>query len=204
MAEPLITIRPDASWEELEEVLRTAPQQYARAEKRAMRGLKRWITRRVMQVISKALKVSQKTVKSAVKPRVTLRGDNAVQVYISLRPIAVHKLGNVRWTPYLGIGSRPRSRPKAPGKGRGARVGREVYPGSWSWGSLAKRGARAGRLVFERGPGGRPRVVTKEIDAPITAGIDAIMPEINDRVRFEMRRALDAERYLATRRRAAA
>jgi hypothetical protein len=203
MAEPILTIRPDASWDAFAEVLRTAPEQYKRAEKRAMQAMKRWITRRVLQVIARALKISQKAAKSAVRPQVALRGDNAVLVFIPLRPVAVHKLGTVRWTPYLGVGSRPKSRPKAPGKGKGARVGRELYAGSWSWGGRAKKGEKAGRLVWERGPGERPRVVTKEVDGLITRGIDEVMPEIAERVRFEMRRALGAEKYLAAKRRAA-
>jgi hypothetical protein len=196
MAEPLITITPDASWEAFAEMLRAAPKQYARAEKRAMRAMKRWMTRRILQVLSKALKVSQKVAKTAVKPSVTLRGDNSVLVYVSLRPIAVHKLGTVRWTPYLGPGSRPKRRPKAPGKGKGARVGKDLYPGSWAW--------KPKGPVWERDASDKPRVVTKEVDDLITRGVDEIMPEIGERVQFEMRRALQAERYLEARRQGAA
>jgi len=222
---PTITISVDPAWANLAAVLATTPKDFERAEARAFRALGVWVGRQVSRAVAKVIGATQKNLRSLGRVRIT-RSPKGVDIWIGTNPVAVHKLGKVTWTPYRGAGSRPKARPKAPGRGRGARVGKNLYPGSWSWGA----GSQTGELVMRRSTAGAPQaqpqtqpggrdgrgrfrravtqptdraapleVVTADINEPVQARMRELTPVIQARLSYEMQRALRAVQYATPR-----
>jgi hypothetical protein len=198
---PTITISVDPAWANLAAVMSTTPKDFERAEARAFRALGVWVGRQVSRAVAKVIGATQANVRKLGRVRIN-RGPKGVDIWIGTNPVAVHKLGNVTWTPYRGKGSRPKARPKAPGRGRGARVGGKLYPGSWSWGA----GSQTGASVMRRTGAERDaavEVVTADINDPVQARMRELKPVIQARLSYEMTRALRAVQYATPRKKAA-
>jgi len=144
------------------------PEAAARAMARTNRLMEPWLARQAARAASKATGTAQHGWRDywTSKPRFHVEpvmANNlpvAVSIWLGTNPVPVHRLGNVKWT--------------APRRGRrgrrsaGARVGRKVYPGSWSWGA----GSKTGTAVMRRtSPERKPieRVEEEAHDAVMTA-----------------------------------
>lgn len=99
------------------------PQRTDRAIARALRKLATWLKRQVLRAASEASAIPQRFFQRAMRYYVTLT-PVGLSVWIGTNPIKAHRLGAVRWTRRM----------------TGARAGRKLYPGSWSWGARGKTG----------------------------------------------------------------
>ncbi|WP_200249546.1 hypothetical protein [Thiococcus pfennigii] len=147
------------------------PAGVARARRQARRKLAAWLRREVIRAVAKAAEVTQKALKTLVR-FVVSQGEDGIRIWIGTNPIKAHHLGTVRWTRRM----------------RGARVGRRLFPGSWSWGV----GSRTQSAVMERTGDTRLPIapVTVEVHDKIMAAIDALLPDVAQRFEYEMERAL--------------
>ena len=163
-------------------ILGAIPAKVAKAERRAMRALSKWVERQVLRAASQELGVTQKALKAAarIKSKAT---DQIVKVWIGTNPVKAHFLGTVRWTPLLGPGSRPGRKPS---RMAGARAGKRQFPGSWSWGEGSKTGKtimrRTGQFV-QTGARRRERIaaVTVPVHDAMARRLDNMAPEIAER-----------------------
>jgi hypothetical protein len=110
------------------------PEAAARAMGRANRKLETWLKRVAVRAASRAVGFPQRywmqALRFYIEPVVVNGLPVAVSVWIGTNPVPVHRLGDVRWTRRM----------------KGARVGRELYPGMWSWGE----GSKTGIAVMQR------------------------------------------------------
>lgn len=145
-----------------------APQAIARAQARAAKKLETYARRQVLRAASQASGAPQKTLLTLIRFRATRIGAMGLSIWVGTNPIKLHHLGTVTWQQRTAGGRYT----------KGARVGRKVYPGTWSWG----RG-KTGPGVMERTTSDRLpiRAVTVEIHEAVRARIDAILPEIGAR-----------------------
>lgn len=190
MSAPLITLDSHGTIERARATLGRMPAGTERARRRALRQTLTWIKRQVLRAAAAGAEIPQKQFAALLRFHSGQRPDGGVSIWVGTNPIAAHRLGTVVWAPYRGAGSRPRGRPKTPGKGTGARVGRRVFPGSWSWGP----GSRTGTAVMQRL--GAERLPIERVNVPvherIQARIGALQPAIND---FFEKKLLQQLRY---------
>ena len=150
------------------------PRRIDRATRRALRKLMTWIKRQVLKEAAAASGTTQKALKAALRYRATTTDAGGIDIWIGTNPIKAHYLGRVRWTPRM----------------KGARVGRRLFPGSWSWGP----GSKTGPAVMERLPSARRLPiypVEVEIHDQIAARIRGMEPEINARYKTLMLQELN-------------
>jgi hypothetical protein len=166
-----------------------APEGIARAQRRAAKKLETYARRQVLRAASQASGATQKVLLALIRFRASRVGDMGLSIWVGTNPIKLHHLGTVSWT--------QRKKNERTGKWKmtkGARVGRKVYPGTWSWG----RG-KTGPAVMERTGDTRLPidVVRVDIHDAIRTKIDAIIPEIAARYETllaqELRYALELE-----------
>lgn len=169
--------------------IHAAPGKIDLAERRALRVMRTWVTRQVLQAASKETGITQKALRAAGRIKSTQMA-HAITIWIGTNPIKAHHLGTVVWTPLLGPGSRHNRKPS---RMAGARVGKRQFPGSWSWGEGSKTGpaimhrtgifGRLGKLNLER-----IDVVTVPVHEAMERRLNALRPEIPQRFDIEFRR----------------
>lgn len=176
----------------LRSLLEAWPVEADRATKRALRKLTTWIRGRVLREVAKAAEVTQKTFRLLLRFRVTQK-DTWLSVWVGTNDIAAHHLGHVRWTRKMA----------------GARAGRRLFAGAWSWpvGKAVKTDGLVMRRTGERGRiptrplqnqgarGGQPlERIDKEtvaIHAAVQAAINGLRGEIEERFETLMRQELN-------------
>jgi hypothetical protein len=179
MSEVPFDIRIDArgTLEAVRRQLDGWPRGVETARKRAMRKLGTWLQRQVLREVAREAQVTQKVLKTLVRFRLT-REEIGLRIWIGTNPIKAHHLGNVRWTRRM----------------QGARVGRRLFPGSWSW----SQGRTAGLVMERTGRRGRnnnPRleridVVRESIHERARRAVDRLRPDINERLQTLMMQEL--------------
>lgn len=176
------------------------PSDIRRAKAAASRGLVKYVEREIARALSAATGAPQKTFKATkgqsgarAKSRVfwDIGKTGTLQIWVGTDPLPLHYIGKVTWRRYIGKGSRPKNRPKAAGKGLGARVGRYgVVPGSFGFmsGNTMLAAARQGSE-----PDARVDVLKESIHAEAESALQRILPSIEQRWEFEVERALRAQ-----------
>lgn len=150
-------------------ILGAIPAKVAKAERRAMRALSKWVERQVLRAAAQELGVTQKALKAAARIK-SKSTDQIVKVWIGTNPVKAHFLGTVRWTRRM----------------IGARAGKRQFPGSWSWGEGSKTGKtimrRTGQFV-QTGARRRERIaaVTVPVHDAMARRLDNMAPEIAER-----------------------
>lgn len=143
-----------------------------KAQKRALRKLMTWLRRQVLREASAATGASQKALKAALRYRATLT-DTRIDIWIGTNPISAHYLGRVRWTKRM----------------KGARAGRRLFPGSWSWGP----GSKTSKAIMRRKT--ELPLPIERVEVPIhnavSARVNGLLPEIGARYQTLMERELD-------------
>lgn len=175
------------------------PKQIARAQARTYSLMATWMQRRILQEISRATGIPQSRFKKMARlfwSKIGQNGLDGVKFWIGTKPVKVHRLGTVRWTPYLGSPSRPKSKPKSPSRSIGAKVGRKSYPGTWSWPAPAKTAPAVMQRTGTFGRRGNPKLerietVSEPIHASARAALTALMPEIEARFANTLRQQLN-------------
>lgn len=152
-----------------ERELGALPDGIARARRRALRKLMTWLSRHVLRTVSGATAITQRTLKTLMRVQDSLTEDG-ITIWIGTNPIPAHRLGTIRWTRRM----------------QGARAGRRLFPGTWSW-PAARRTAglvmeRTGRFGRRNNPAlERIDRVDVPIDTQVRRAIDGLMPEIEQR-----------------------
>ena len=176
MVGPLVSINDSGTGRAVELALTAIPQAAEKARLRALSKLKTFVESQVAKLVSAELKIPQKTVKALGRVRQTVRGDGAMSIWIGTNDIPVHRLGTVNWSR----------------RQKGARVGRKIYDGTWSWG----KGSRTGIAVMYRGNDDRlPIYVQKaRMHDLVSPRVAALLPAVSERygrlMRQELRYAL--------------
>lgn len=178
----------------LRSLLEAWPVEADRATKRALRKLTTWIRGRVLREVAKAAEVTQKTFRLLLRFRVTQK-DTWLSVWVGTNDIAAHHLGHVRWTRKMA----------------GARAGRRLFTGTWSWpegeavktaGLVMRRTGATGRVptnpIPNRGARRNPPKPLERIDketvaihAAVQAAINGLRGEIEERFETLMRQELN-------------
>lgn len=177
-----IRIDTAGTLERLRAALGDMPKGIERARKRTNRKLATWVRRQVVRSVAQSVGVPQKTLLGLGRFSL-MTSDQGMQVWIGTRPLKAHHLGTVRWTRRM----------------LGARAGRRLFHGSWSWG----KGSKTGPAIMERvesGPGGSRlpiQPVTVPIHETVLARVLGLEPEISERyttlLSQELRYALTVE-----------
>ena len=138
-----------------------APAAVKRAETRALRKLGTWLKRQVLRTVSKSVGTTQKALTTALRYQARAEGGDYV-IWIGTNPIKAQYLGKVTWK---------RSMP-------GAKVGRRLFPGTWSW----NRG-KTGAAVMQRHSDNPADIseVRVEIHDTIDAAVQALVPLVSER-----------------------
>ena len=183
-----IRIDTQGTLERLRRELEAMPDGIARAQRRALRKLSKWMQSQILKEVAAATGATQKTLKALVRYKTTLREDS-LMIWIGTNPLKAHWLGKVKWTRRMA----------------GARAGRRGYPGTWSWSSGPTQG-----LIMQRtgafGRNGNPRleridVVTVPVNDPVLTRLQALQPSIDTRYQTllaqELNYALTVERRRA-------
>ena len=122
------------------------PAKVEKARRRALLRLSTWIKRRIVKLVAESAGTTQKKVTALTRFIPTGRASGNLHIWVGTNPVAAQFLGAVRWTRRMA----------------GARVGRRVFPGTWSWGP----GSKTGTAVMYR-TGGR-----YSYDSPISGPQD--------------------------------
>lgn len=166
----------------LERVIRefgVLPAKIEKARRRAIRKLMSFVRRQILREVAKVAQTTQKVLLTALRYRATLTKSFGIDIWIGTNPLKAHYLGRVRWTRRM----------------KGARVGRRLFLGSWSWGV----GSQTGAAVIRRSGDTRLPIeqVEVEIHEAIKARVDSLIPQINARfetlIRQEIRFSLNVE-----------
>lgn len=132
MSAPLdIRIDTQGTLERLQAEMAAMPRGVERARRRALRKLSTWVQRQALREASAATGATQKVLKTLVRYRASIN-DQRISIWIGTNPLGAHHLGAVRWTPRM----------------TGARAGRRLFPGAWSWSAPRKT---AGVIMQRRG-----------------------------------------------------
>lgn len=138
MSAPLdIRVDTQGTLERLQAQMAAMPRSVERARVRALRKLSTWIQRQALREAAAAAGVTQKLMKTLVRYRASIN-DQRISIWIGTDPIGAHHLGTVRWTPRTRRGQYT----------VGARVGKRVFPRTWSWSEAQKT---AGLVMQRRG-----------------------------------------------------
>ena len=156
-----ISIDAEGALRALERQMARMPAAVDRARKRALRKLSTWVQRQILREAASAAGVTQKLMRTLVRYRAT-RTDDQLSIWIGTNPLKAHHLGTVRWTRRMA----------------GARVGRRLFAGSWSWPD-----GKTGGLVMERSSDARLPidVVTIPIHDAVLRRIEQIKPDVDRR-----------------------
>lgn len=157
-------IDPQGTLKTVAKTLSKMPQQVEKAQRRAMRKLMTWLKRAVLRAAAKAAGTTQKVMRKNLRYDPVLSKDRkGISIWVGTNPLKAHRLGVVRWTRRM----------------KGARAGRRLFEGAWSWGP----GSKTGRAIMERlGDERLPiEVVTVEIHDAVDRAIRQLLPEINSR-----------------------
>jgi len=159
-----IRIGADGSLDRLQRQTAAMPAAVDRARRGAIAKFAPWLRREVLREAAQAAGTSQKVLKVLLRYQTTLREDS-IRIWIGTNEIQAHHLGTVRWSRRM----------------QGARVGRRLFEGAWSWGNSRRM---AGLVVERMGDQRLPvQVVTVPIHDAILRRIQELEPEID--ARFE-------------------
>lgn len=180
MTTPILSINTSGTVARVARELAATPAAIERARTRALRKLATWVQRQVLKAAAEAAGTTQKVIKVLLRFRVTRHGDGAIRIWLGTNPLSAHHLGTVRWTRRM----------------QGARAGRRLFPGSWSWSAPAKT---AGLIMERAGPPRLPiRKVTVAIHDTVSNRLQSLIPAIADRFERlfvqELHYALNLER----------
>lgn len=148
----------------LQRRLRDAPKQIQAARRRAFGKLATWVRRQVARAVSQEANIPQKVFLASKRTATHIAADGGeLVVWVGTRDLPAHRIGTVRWTRRM----------------TGARAGRRLFPGTWSWGP----GSKTGSAIFRRlGPERTPIArETIPIHAAAQRGLDNALPEISAR-----------------------
>jgi hypothetical protein len=194
MSTPIFSVNTAGTVERVARQLAATPQALDRARLRALRKLLTWVQRQVLRAASEASGATQKALKAMMRYQVTTQGNGAIRIWIGTNDIGAHNLGTVRWTRRM----------------QGARVGKALYYGAWSWSPRTPPILTQG-LVMQRNrvwrraskgtyAGKRREMIEKvmvEIHELVSWRIQKLLPEIADRFERlftqELRYALNLE-----------
>jgi hypothetical protein len=126
-----LSIDTAGTFEQVLARLDAIPQGINKAKARALRRLKTWLNRQVAKAVSAATGVTQAKWKALLRLRSGKTATGGIVIWIGTNPIAAQYLGKVTWTRRM----------------KGARAGRQLFPGTWSW--AAKSGAKTGAGIME-------------------------------------------------------
>jgi hypothetical protein len=176
MAAPLININDRGSILAMERAVLAIPQAAEKARRRALTKLKTFVEGQVAKAVSAELSIPQKAVRALGRVRETSQGDGSMSIWIGTNDLPVHRLGTVTWSR----------------KQTGARVSRQLYPGTWSWGKGSKTGSAVKRRV---GASRLPiEMEGKPMHDTVSQRVATILPAVSERygrlMRQEMRFAL--------------
>lgn len=167
----IITVSADESLARVAQTFGRLPEAVDRAKTRALRRLATWIKRRILQAVSAASGIAQKWFSQSMRYRVTLSRDG-LTAWVGTNPVKAHRLGVVRWTRRMS----------------GARVGKRLFPGSWSWG----RGKTQSAVMRRTGASRLPIAVeTVEIHPAILARLEQLQDEARERFETLLRQQLN-------------
>lgn len=192
MTTPILNINTGGTVARVARELAATPQAIERARTRALQKLFTWVQRQVLRMLSAYTGATQKTFKTLLRFRAYRQSNGGLRIWLGTSPIGAHHLGTVRWTRRM----------------LGARVGRQMYRGTWSWQPPVVTG---GLVMFRTGFFNRKRKgryvgkvrediqkVMVDIHEEVMRGMDELMPEIGDRFERlfvqELRYALHLER----------
>jgi hypothetical protein len=152
------------------------PQGIERARKRAMKKLMTWIKRQVMREVAKAAGTTQKTFKTLLRYQATSDPIGNINIWIGTNPVGAHFLGKVSW-------SRKR---------KGAKAGKHLFPGTWSWGE----GSKTKTAIMKRSLSSDPdSAIERESfpihDSVVQAVTTNIQPQMAERFERLMRQELN-------------
>lgn len=175
-----IRIRTDNSIADVIAQFEATAKQIETAKKRAFRKLRTWVQRQVFRAVANAVGTSQKTIKSLsrVNAQISSR-EGALYVWIGTDPIKARYLGKVRWSRRM----------------KGARVGRRLFPGTWSWGPGSKTGSAVMQRIgdYHAGSGEGIEEVRVPIHEEVEQAIESLMPKVDARLISLMRQELNYE-----------
>lgn len=191
MSAPLdIRIDTQGTLERLQAQLARMPRAVETARKRALRKLSTWVQRQALREAAAAAGTSQKVMKTLVRYQARIN-DQRIAIWIGTNPIAAHHLGTVRWTPRTRRGQFT----------VGARVGRRVFPGTWSWSAAART---AGLVMRRRGADRLPiDKVVVPIHQAVLDRMNQLRPDIVARFQTLLRQELNYALHVEAQRGAA-
>jgi len=163
-------ISSNGALERLAEEFAEMPAGIERAKQRALRKLMTWIRRAVLKEAAKAAGVTQKTMRATLRYRAT-RSGGGIHIWIGTNPLEAQYLGAVRWTRRM----------------RGARAGRRLFPGSWSWG----KGSATGSAIMRRES--KDSYPIEPVKVEIHDAIDARLEQMEDEIGERFDRTLAHE-----------
>lgn len=157
-----LRIDTQGTLERLQRQMAAMPQGVERARRRALGKLSTWVQRQILREAATAAGVPQKIIKALLRYRTTRTAD-VLKIWIGTNPLKAHHLGTVKWTRRMA----------------GARAGRRLFAGAWSWPNSRKM---KGLIVQRTGDQRLPvEVVTVEVHQAVLNRIQAIQPAIDAR-----------------------
>jgi len=172
MAAPLVNINDRGSILAMERAVLAIPQAAEKARRRALTKLKTFVEGQVAKAVAAELKIPQNAVRALGRVRETSQGDGSMSIWVGTNDLPVHRLGTVTWTR----------------RQKGARVRREIYPGTWSWGKGSKTGSAVMRRV---GASALPiKMEGKPIHDTVSQRVGTVLPAVSERYGRLMRQEL--------------
>lgn len=179
-----VTIDDQGTIDQVIKRLAAVPDQIKKAEQLTLVRLKDFVLSQVAKAVASATGATQKAFKAIGRVRANSRGDGTLVIWIGTNAISASRLGEVTWTRRM----------------KGAKAGRRLFPGSWSWGpgsatstAIMRRTGKRKVMTKGRYKGKEREVIEKvmvDISDAVNAKMEALLPQIAKRYDRLMRQQL--------------